>query len=388
MGSGALYIGLMSGTSMDSLDAALLDFSVASPQLASPQLLATARTAFPADVRAELLSLCQGFNQNGESSDPRRQQELDQWLVQQFSHLALQLLRRQRLQAADICAIGSHGQTVFHRPPCAQRPPGQRTGYSLQIANPQHIAQLTGITTVGDFRNADMQAGGQGAPLVPAFHKALFHSAQRSRVIVNIGGMANITVLPASGTVTGFDTGPGNVLMDSWIQQHSTHAYDADGRWAAQETPDHELLHRLLQEPFFAQAPPKSTGRELFNLAWLQQQLAALGRALGPAVVQSTLAALTAHSIAEAIRDHAPGTQEIFVCGGGAHNKHLMQLLAKYTSLPVQSTATLGLDPDWVEAAAFAWLAKQTLENKPGNLPEVTGAARPVVLGKIYRPGK
>lgn len=370
-----LYLGLMSGTSMDSLDAALVDFSGT-----RPVLLGTEKKIIDAAVRQKLLRLCASFDQLGNTPEQNLLEELDQYLAIQFSEVATLLLEKKSLTPKHIAAIGSHGQTVFH---C---PPHQGTnGFSRQIGNPQQISHITGITTVGDFRNADMRAGGQGAPLVPAFHQAVFHSAEKNRVIVNIGGMANITILPASGIIRGFDTGPGNVLMDGWIQQHAHQAYDAGGAWAAQETPDHELLHALLAEKFFQQAPPKSTGRELFNLAWLEKHITHLHRTITPATVQATLATLTATTITDAIKQYAPTTQEIFVCGGGAHNTHLMTLLQQHSQLAVMNTAILGIEADWVEAAAFAWLAKQRLEGHTANLPEVTGAQQAVVLGEIFR---
>jgi len=370
-----LYIGLMSGTSMDSLDAVLIDFSQA-----PPELLGTEKKVIDPSTRQKLLRLCASFDPLGKTPEPALLEELDNALAKQFSDIALSLLHKKSIQKDRVAAIGSHGQTVFHLPPHAGT-----HGFSLQIGNPQHIANLTGITTVGDFRNADMRVGGQGAPLVPAFHQAVFHSPDQNRVIVNIGGMANITILPAQGSIRGFDTGPGNVLMDSWIHQYNSKSYDAAGAWAAQEKPDHELLHQLLGEKFFQQSPPKSTGRELFNLAWLEKHLASLHRTITPVAVQSTLASLTVISICDAIQQYAEGTAEIYVCGGGAHNTHLMKLLEQHSQLPVMSTDCLGIEPDWVEAAAFAWLAKQTLEGKTGNLPEVTGAQRAVVLGEIFR---
>jgi len=361
---------------MDSLDAVLVDFSKA-----RPALLATEKKSFDESTKKKLLALCSTFDAQGRSHDPALLEALDQSLARQFSDITASLLQKTSTPKNHIAAIGSHGQTVFHRPPQAGM-----DGFSLQIANPQHIADHTGIKTVGDFRNADMRAGGQGAPLVPAFHQAVFHSPDKNRVIINIGGMANITILPAAGIVRGFDTGPGNVLMDRWIYQHAHHAYDADGAWAAQESPDHELLHQLLAERYFQQAPPKSTGRELFDLAWLEKHLGSLHRTMAPVVVQATLASLTAISICEAIRQYAEGTEEIYVCGGGAYNTHLMSLLAAHSQLPVFNTSLLGIEPEWVEAAAFAWLAKRTVEGKPGNLPEVTGAKRAVVLGEIFLP--
>jgi anhydro-N-acetylmuramic acid kinase len=256
----------------------------------------------------------------------------------------------------------------------------------VQIANPNIIALRTGVATVADFRRKDMAAGGHGAPLVPAFHRAVFHSPEKNRVIINIGGMANITVLPSKGKVTGFDTGPGNVLLDLWIAKHQQKAYDNAGKWARQGKINLPLLNNLLGEKFFSAAPPKSTGRELFNASWLEKYLAAELTPTSAIDVQTTLTALTAKSISDAIKTHAPQTDEIFICGGGAHNDYLISLLQTYTKLKIENTSALGIDSDWVEACAFAWLAKQRMKNKPGNLPDVTGAKKAVVLGGIYYP--
>lgn len=361
----SIYLGLMSGTSMDSMDGALVDFSAN-----TPRLLATRTKPFDPSLRQQLLELCQT------PAHPALGL-LDQQLGEQFAQLALELLKQTGIDVEQVRAIGSHGQTVFHQPPA-----NGQNGFSVQIADPNVIAYRTGITTVADFRRRDMAAGGQGAPLVPAFHRAVFHAANRDRIIVNLGGMANITILPASGKVTGFDTGPGNVLLDGWINRHLNKPYDENGQWAASGNINQELLDRWLREPYFHRAPPKSTGRELFNMEWLDRHI---DSALKPADVQATLTALTARSIADAIASHASSTQEIFVCGGGAHNTQLIKQLGAYTRLPVESTSALGMNPQWVEAVAFAWLAKQAMEGKTGNLPEVTGARHAVTLGGIYR---
>jgi anhydro-N-acetylmuramic acid kinase len=280
-------------------------------------------------------------------------------------------------------AIGSHGQTVRHEPD-GDHP------FSVQIGDPNVIAEITGITTIADFRRRDIAAGGQGAPLVPAFHAAVLRSSDEDRVALNIGGMANITVLPRdpAQAVTGFDTGPGNVLMDAWAARHLGTPLDSEGRWAGSAPRDEALLAVLLSDEYFQRQPPKSTGREHFNMTWLEARLAQLGTAPEPAQVQASLAALTALSCAAAIQRYAPRTQQVLVCGGGVHNVTLLQQLTD--ALPgvrVASTQTQGLDPDWVEALAFAWLAQQTLAGKPGNLPSVTGARAPVVLGGIYSAG-
>ncbi len=363
------YLGLMSGTSMDSIDAVLIDFSQT-----TPTLLSTYHLAITDALKQRLLSLCQ---------TPTHPQlgELDNELGELFAQAALQVMKNGNVKSSAVRAIGSHGQTVFHQPPLNNKP-----GFSVQIADPNIIALRTKVTTVADFRRKDMVAGGQGAPLVPAFHQAIFHSKEKNRVIVNIGGMANITVLPTQGKVTGFDTGPGNVLLDLWIAKHQNKTYDNAGEWAREGKINTPFLNTLLSEQFFSAAPPKSTGRELFNLGWLEKILTTQQASITAIDVQATLTALTAKSIADAIQTYAPHTEELFICGGGTHNDYLVSLLKQYTHLKTDSTSTLGIDPDWVEASAFAWLAKQTMENKPGNLPEVTGATQAVVLGAIYLP--
>jgi len=359
----------MSGTSMDSIDAALVDFSQASPTLLSTHSLPISET-----LKQRLLSLCQTLAHPALG-------ELDSELGELFAQAALQVLKNGKMKPGEVRAIGSHGQTIFHQPPTQHQ-----RGFSVQIGDPNIIALRTGITTVADFRRKDMAAGGQGAPLVPAFHKAMFHSREKNRVVLNIGGIANITVLPAKGKVTGFDTGPGNVLLDAWIAKHQQQSYDDAGKWARQGKINLTLLNDLLGEKYFSAAPPKSTGRELFNLGWLEKIVASQTAPVAAVDVQATVTALTAKSIAHAIQTYAPNTQELFICGGGAHNDYLVSLLQTYTELKIENTSTLGINSDWVEACAFAWLAKQTLENKPGNLPEVTGANQAVVLGGIYFP--
>lgn len=363
------FIGLMSGTSMDAADAALVDFSAG-----KSKLIATHRTPLTAELRAALLALCvPGPN------EIERMAELDARLGELFAEAALALLKKSGVSATDVQAIGSHGQTVRHQP----------TGpypFSLQIGNPALIAERTGITTIADFRRADIAAGGQGAPLVPAFHNAVFRSSEHDRVVVNIGGIANITVLPkdAKQPVTGFDTGPGNVLLDAWAERHLGKHMDEDGRFAATGKMHEELLAGLLSDSYFALVPPKSTGREHFNIAWLDAALQAHAD-ISSQDVQATLGELTAASIAVAIQEHAPTTKEVLICGGGAHNVHLMQRLRVCLSqCSVESIEKYDISPDWVEAMAFAWLAKQTLEGKAGNLPSVTGAKHAVVLGGVY----
>lgn len=364
------YIGLMSGTSLDGIDAVLVCLD--NGQLT---LIASHSHTLPAPLRAELLALAHGCD-----NELERMARTDVRLGQVLAEAALSVLDKAGMSPDTVRAIGSHGQTIRHLPDTA-------LPATVQIGDPNTIAEQTGITTVADFRRRDLAAGGQGAPLVPAFHAYQLRHPAHDRVVVNIGGMANITVLPAAATcaVTGFDTGPGNVLMDAWISEHLHQTLDRDGAWAASGQPIPALLDRCLADPYFSLPPPKSTGREYFHLDWLKQQIQTLPHAPDPANVQASLAALTATSIAQAITRHAPAAQEVFVCGGGAHNPLLMQQLAHH--LPgrhVAATDEAGLPADWVEAMAFAWLAHQCLSRRPGNLPAVTGARHPVLLGGIY----
>ena len=362
-----LYIGLMSGTSIDSIDAALVDFGGA-----APQLLAQHNHPISAQLKQQILSLCQPGD-----NELDRMGELDRALGAHFADAALAVLRQSNYQADQIRAIGSHGQTVRHRPPGTREWP-----FTLQIGDPNTIAERTGITTVADFRRRDIAANGQGAPLAPAFHQAVFHSTVNERFVVNIGGMANVTHLPTQGQAIGFDTGPGNVLMDAWIGRHLGHEFDRDGEWAAQGHSIAPLVSRLLDHPFFRQAPPKSTGRETFHLDWLLESL----QDQPPIDVQASLLELSARSIADCIQPLSQTTaSEIYLCGGGAYNRQLLvrlqQLLPQHR---VETTMALGLAPEWVEAAAFAWLARQTQGRLSGNLPAVTGADKPVILGGVY----
>ncbi len=362
-----VYIGLMSGTSLDGIDAVAVRFE---PHF---QLIETHSEALPESLNQNIRSLlAPGDNEID------RLGMLDLELGNAFAQASNNLLTKCHLVPADVCAIGSHGQTIRHRP---------EHNFTLQSGDPNTIAEHTGIMTVADFRRRDMAAGGQGAPLVPAFHNALFRSPDTNRVIVNIGGMANLTVLPADpeADVLGYDTGPGNVLMDSWINEHQQRTYDKNGEWAAQGKVIPQLLEQMLSLPFFHEPAPKSTGREQFNLVWIQRMLSLLDLAPNSTDVQTTLAELTATSIAMAIRSHGLDKAEVYLCGGGSHNQHLQQriqtLLPNYS---VTTTAALNLHPDWVEAVAFAWLAKQTLDDLPGNMPTVTGASGHRILGAIY----
>mgnify|MGYP001589564781 FL=1 len=362
------YIGLMSGTSVDGIDAALVSIPV-NGQLA---LLATHHQPFPATVRDAIQALMQPG-----PDEIEREGELDVQLGRLFAEATKTLLAKSGVSASSIRAIGSHGQTIRHCPH-APHP------FSRQIGNPSVIAEVTGVTTVADFRARDLAAGGEGAPLVPAFHRWLFRKPGVHRAIVNIGGIANITWLPAdeNSAVLGFDTGPGNTLLDQWIRRHQNESYDRDGAWAASGRVQKDLLAQLMADGYFAKAPPKSTGREHFNLAWLEQQH--VGK-LAPEDIQATLAELTAASIAQGLTLLPEKIGEIYICGGGTHNRHLLaRLRALLPGIPFATTETLGLDPDWVEAAAFAWLAHQTLAGHAGNLPSVTGARHPVLLGGIY----
>lgn len=368
-----LYIGLISGTSADAIDAALVDFTTASPCL-------VAHHNEPLDVSTKA-TIHQLAHPGADEID--RLGDLDHKLGMAFAQAANRLIEKAGLRPGDIVAIGSHGQTLRHRPPGN----GKTEPFTLQVADPNLIAHHTGITTVADFRRRDMAAGGHGAPLVPALHQALFHSDCIDRAVINIGGVANVTWLPASGATIGFDTGPGNNLMDAWIQKTLGRAFDTDGQWAASGTPNDSLLRVLLAHPFFRSAPPKSTGPEEFHLSWLDECLLQLEETLKPEDVQATLLSLTARTIADSLSPLLAqgGASEMYLCGGGAHNSQLREALsARLPGTSVGQTDALGLPADWVEAVAFAWMAKQTLRGLTSNLPAVTGASAPQVLGGIY----
>lgn len=370
-----LYIGLMSGTSLDGVDVAVADFN--SGQW---KLIGTLYRPFPANLREQLFVLC-----TASSIDIDLLGHADAELARLYAEASLEVLEKNGLAPRDIAAIGCHGQTIRHRPPLQgnRNVFSQPLPYTLQIGDPNRIAELTGITTVVDFRRRDIAAGGQGAPLVPAFHAYALSSDTERRAILNIGGIANLTLLSSGPTVSGFDTGPGNTLLDAWTQQHFQQACDRDGELAANGTVDRTMLARMLEDPYFRLPPPKSSGREYFNPEWLGNFLPSSH--IDPLDVLTTLTYLTTHSIAGAVRRFAPQTERVLVCGGGVHNNFLMKLLAELLSpCRVDSTQEEGLNPDFVEATAFAWLAKQTMERKPGNLPSVTGANKPVILGGIY----
>lgn len=364
---------MMSGTSIDAIDAVVCEFDDSGRPHA---LLGSHSARYPESLRQDLLAL---QRQPDTPLTLREMARLDAAIGDSFAQTANGLLERLDIPASAIMAIGSHGQTLFHDP--------QGIGTSMQLGDPNRIAAQTGICTVADFRRADMARGGQGAPLVPAFHHAVFADASRPRIVLNIGGIANLTVLPNQHrqAVTGFDTGPGNALLDDWIQRHKAAPYDRDGQWAAAGTVDASLLSACLADPYFALPAPKSTGRDHFNLEWLATRYAGLARC--PVVdVQRTLVELTVESIARAI-DAMPALDraDLFVCGGGVRNAFMMQrLAARLPMIRVQDTHALGVDPAWVEASAFAWLAWQTLHAKAGNLPAVTGAKQAAVLGGVY----
>ncbi|MEP7329581.1 MAG: anhydro-N-acetylmuramic acid kinase [Betaproteobacteria bacterium] len=364
-----LFAGVMSGTSLDGVDAVVADF--APPDNALCTLRGCAHVGFAPNLRTELLAL-----QTSGPDELVRAARSANALADVYAQAIGMACRDAAIDARAAIAVGVHGQTVRHRP---------AEGWTWQINNPSRVAELSGITVVADFRSRDIAAGGHGAPLVPAFHAALFGTTDRHRVIVNLGGIANITDLPLQGPVRGFDTGPGNVLLDDWCSRHLGTAFDADGAWAATGTVDPVALRALHAEPFLALPPPKSTGRDLFNPAWLDAHLAALPwRGTAPDM-QATLTAFTARTVAAAIKMHAGNAVEVFVAGGGARNATLMRMLA--TLLPgkrVVTTDTLGVASDYVEALAFAWLAREALAGRPGNLPAVTGASGLRVLGGIY----
>jgi len=368
------FIGLMSGTSLDGVDAVLVDLSDT-----SPKLLATFSHPIAKQLQATLQSTIQpNWKGSLESIGILHQQ-----LGYLFSEAVTQLLKKSTFQPNQIQAIGSHGQTLWHKP-LGEYP------FSLQLGDANIIAERTGITTIADFRSRDIAAGGQGAPLVPAFHKATLSHSVNHRIILNIGGIANISVLPSIDSnkeVLGFDTGPGNGLIDAWIMQCKNINYDAHGDWARSGKIIPLVLEKLLSDPYFSLAYPKSTGKEAFNLLWLNNKLGDHLQHNKPEDIQATLTELTALSIAEHIKSitSIEPCNEIYVCGGGIHNDFLIERLQLHLSQSlIASTAKLGIDPDWMEAIAFAWLAKQTIEGKPSNLPVATGAKGLRILGAVY----
>lgn len=362
--SGGLFAGIMSGTSADGVDAVLLRFDPPQPEMAG-----THYRPFPPELRQRVLAL-----QSVAANELHEAALAANDLAREYAHAVSDLLRETGTDIRAVTAIGCHGQTVRHRP---------ELGFTLQLVNGALLAELTGITVVCDFRSRDVAAGGQGAPLVPAFHASVFRSPDTHRVIANIGGIANISDLPVQGEVRGFDTGPGNVLLDLWSEKHLGTRLDENGNWARSGRPQPELLRRLLDYDFFRRTPPKSTGRDEFNWSWLQSRLTGREKAED---VQATLVQLTAQSLIYAIDQHCGGAEEIFVCGGGAHNAHLMRSLREAAGMRrLDVTDALGIAADWVEGCAFAWLARQALSGEPGNLPSVTGAKGPRILGAVYR---
>jgi len=360
-----LYAGSITGTSVDGLDLALLEIG------ATLRFVATATRPFPEPLRQALLALGQPENDNLDALG-----SADRALGEFIADTLLEFLASEGIEPADVAAFGSHGQTVRHRPDLAQP-------FTWQIGDPNVIAERTGITTVADFRRRDMAAGGQGAPLVPPFHRALFHSAAEDRAVLNVGGISNLTLLPAAAerALRGFDCGPGNALLDSWCGRHQAQTFDLDAAWAGSGNVVETLLERLLEDPYFGREPPKSTGREYFNLAWLTPQL---GATVDPADVQRTLLELTAVSITKALERWGGSPARLIVCGGGRRNPLLMERLGELVGIPVEPTERHGFDGDAIEAATFAWLAQRRLEGLAGNASSVTGAAGDRVLGAVY----
>lgn len=362
------YIGLMSGTSMDAIDAALVEFD----NKASLKLY----REYPIEN-----SLRHQIRLINEKSDLGHIADLDHELGHLFANAVNELLEEARITPDNVIAIGNHGQTILHRPDATHKT-------SIQISDPNVICAETGITTIADFRRMDMTHGGQGAPLACAFHQYQFQQDDKSIVILNIGGIANITLLPANNSpVLGFDTGPGNGLLDDWTQLNNNKEYDKDGLWASSGSVDSALLEQLLNDNYFSLPAPKSTGREYFNLKWLNGCLSKHDPEISPEDVQATLLRFSATSICNAIQEYANGYDEVLVCGGGAYNPLLMKALQDLLpNIKVSTTADYGLTPDCIEAVTFAWLAKQRIENKPANIPSVTGADKAVILGGIYSP--
>lgn len=368
--SGRYYIGLMSGTSTDGVDGVLVDLQDSAP----PAIIASASLAMPTALRSEFLALNQAGN-----NELERAAKAGNELARLYATTVHQLIRDSGINADKVSAVGAHGQTVRHDP---------ESGYTIQINAPAYLAELTGIAVIADFRSRDIAAGGQGAPLVPAFQHAIFASPHINRAVLNLGGIANITVLDRQGHIGGFDTGPANVLLDTWIQNKKGLDFDQDGSWAATGHVSSALLQLLLDsEPWLNRTPPKSTGRHLFNQAWLYQRLAQYTQSAGPldeADVQATLQALTARTVSDAIRRFAPATDEVIVCGGGALNTGLMGMLKNELPCEVRTTAHYGIPVQLMEALAFAWLAWAWDSNTPAGLPSVTGARAPRILGCRY----
>lgn len=367
-----LFIGMISGTSRDGVDTALVDFKDGTPAVIEADCL-----PYPSGLAERLQSLVEVAKR----PEAAEVEALDRELGIQFSQAAQSVLEKAGVKSEQVIAVGSHGQTIWHDP-------DGPNPESIQAGDPALIAERTGIVTIGHFRQADLDAGGQGAPLAPLLHQAIFapenQASTKPAVVLNLGGIANISVLEPEGGVRGFDTGPANCLMDAWTRLHLDEPWDRDGRWADSGCVSAVLLDNMLADPYFHRAAPKSTGVEYFNLAWLERHLGQVSTA--PADVQATLAELTAITVSNAIRPHAAG--EVLVCGGGIHNGYLMrQLQALLRGIPVRSTAERGLDPDWVEATLFAWLARERLAGCAMKTGPITGACKPVLLGNVFRPG-
>ena len=365
----ALFVGVMSGTSMDAVDCALVDFTDG-----SPRLVAHYSTPWPPTLRERLQTVAAGGPISATAFG-----RLDTAVGLFTADAVNALLAKAGYAPADVSAIGSHGQTVAHAPDGVEPT-------SVQLGDGNIIAERTAIPTVSNFRLRDIAAGGQGAPLAPAFHNAVLRSPTEDRAVLNLGGIANVTLLPADpeAPVIGFDTGPANCLMDLWARQQLGAPYDDAGRWAASAKADPDLLNRLLDDPYFARRPPKSTGTQYFSRQWLQQRLVEF-KGMAPDVIQATLLALTTRTVTEAVEIHANGCARVLVCGGGARNDALMRQLHEALGRPVDSTAAYGIDPHWMEPIAFAWLARASMLGQPGNLPSVTGAAAARILGTIHR---
>lgn len=363
-----LFLGLMSGTSADGIDAALVQF----PREGGCRFVHGHTHAWDNATREALIALGQG----AEPASLDALGQLDAQVGICFAAAANQLLKAAGVTPAQVCAIGSHGQTIRHRPLAAP-------AFTWQIGDANRIAELTGITTVADFRRRDVAAGGHGAPLMPAFHLAMLGNGDEDRAVLNLGGIANLSLIARDGSLRGFDTGPANALLDGWCQRHLGHPFDADGTFATSGQVDEVLLARLLSEPWFTLPPPKSTGREQFHLAWVEAQFD--GRSLAAADVQATLLELTAATVTDALLAHLPDVRRVLVCGGGVRNPQLLlRLQARLPGVHIGSSAESGLDPDYMEAMGFAWLAQETLAGRPGNLPSVSGARGPRILGAIH----
>ncbi|WP_111747388.1 anhydro-N-acetylmuramic acid kinase [Salinisphaera orenii] len=377
MSEHSLYIGLMSGTSVDAIDAALVAFN----NDGTARLVATHSQPLPANLRTELLALSDASARVSLTNLGALDQRTGYW----FARAANVLMHQAGVRPADITAIGSHGQTVCHQPEAT-------LAFSTQIGSPSRIAAETGTTVVADFRNADMAVDGQGAPLAPAFHAAFFGHATRSRAVLNVGGIANLSVIAPAGTaaapdVTGFDTGPGNALMDAWIDDQLSLPFDHDGQWAAQGRVDTPLLECLRSDAFINRAPPKSTGRDHYGLAWLRSHLDQLEHTPRPVDVQTTLCRFTAETAGDAIVAYSPGNSDAILCGGGTHNPVFKAMLAeRIAPRAVVTSDDFGINGDWVEAVAFSWLARRRINGDPGNAPGVTGARTPACLGGAYLP--